>query len=68
VFTDYQDLRLLHTSELVKGARRQGEIRVVEGVDACKARDEAIRAGLNDDAARRAHDELLLGPFTENEM
>lgn len=68
VFTDYQDLRLPRTSELVRGARRQGEIRVVEGVDACRARDEAIRAGLNDDAARRAHDELLSGPFTENEM
>lgn len=68
VFTDYQDLRLLRTSELVRGARRQGEIRVVEGVDACRARDEAIRAGLNDDAARRAHDELLSGPFTVNEI
>lgn len=68
VFTDYQDLRLLRTSELVRGARRQGEIRVVEGVDACRARDEAIRAGLNNDAARRAHDELLSGPFTVNEI
>lgn len=68
VFTDYQDLRLLRTSELVRGARRQGEIRVVEGVDACRARDEAIRTGLNDDAARRAHDELLSGPFTVNEI
>ncbi|KAG2123411.1 hypothetical protein DEU56DRAFT_50166 [Suillus clintonianus] len=68
VFVDYQDLRLLRTSELVRGARRQGEIRVVEGVDACRARDEAIRAGLNDDAARRAHDELLSGPFTESEI
>lgn len=68
VFTDYQDLRLRRTSELVRGARRQGEIRVVEGVDACKARDEAIRAGFNDDAVRRAYDELLSGPFTESEM
>ncbi|KAG2143868.1 hypothetical protein BD769DRAFT_1625589 [Suillus cothurnatus] len=34
VFTDYQDLRLLRTSELVRGARQQGETRVVEGVDA----------------------------------
>ncbi|KAG2126883.1 uncharacterized protein EDB93DRAFT_1109500, partial [Suillus bovinus] len=71
VFTDYQDLRLLHTSELVRGARRQGEIRVVEGVDACRTRDEAIRAAFNDDGndiARRASDELFSGPFTENEL
>ncbi|KAG2065511.1 FAD/NAD(P)-binding domain-containing protein [Suillus decipiens] len=68
VFTDYQDLRLLRTSELVKKARRQGEIRVVEGLDACRARDETIRIEFNDDAARRARDELLSGPFTESEM
>ncbi|KAG1740168.1 uncharacterized protein EDB91DRAFT_1283001 [Suillus paluster] len=68
VFTDYQDLRLPRTSELVKGSRRQGEIRVVEGIDACRARDEAIRAGFNGDAARRARDELLSGPFTSSEM
>ncbi|KAG2046341.1 FAD/NAD(P)-binding domain-containing protein [Suillus hirtellus] len=52
VFTDYQDLRLLRTSELVREARRQGEIRVVEGVE----------------ASRRASDEMLSGPFTESEM
>lgn len=68
VFIDYQDLRLLRTSELVREARRQGEIRVVEGVDACRARDEAIRTRFNDDVARRASDEMLSGPFTESEM
>ncbi|KAG1791047.1 uncharacterized protein HD556DRAFT_1387296 [Suillus plorans] len=69
VFTDYQDLRLLRTSELVRKARRQGEIRVVEGIDACRARDEAVRTRFNDDVlARRASDEMLSGPFTESEM
>ncbi|KAG2034169.1 hypothetical protein BDR03DRAFT_1093926 [Suillus americanus] len=68
VFTDYQDLRLLRTSELVRGARQQGELRVVEGVDACRARDEAIRTRLNDDAAWKARDEMWSGPFTESEM
>lgn len=63
VFTDYQDLRLPRTSELVRRARRQGEIRVVEGTDACRARDEAIQARFNDEAERRAHDELLSEPF-----
>jgi salicylate hydroxylase len=66
VFTDYQDLRLPRTSELVKGARRQGEARVVEGIDACRARNEAVRAGFNDDAAKRA--ELLSGPFKDSEI
>lgn len=68
VFAEYQDLRLLRTSELVRGARRQGELRVVEGIDACRARDEAIRAGFDDDAATRASYELLSGPFEESEM
>ncbi|KAG2150428.1 hypothetical protein DEU56DRAFT_728804 [Suillus clintonianus] len=68
VFTDYQDLRLPRTSELVRGARKQGEARVVEGIDACRARDETIRAGPNDDAARMASYELLSGPFKNSEI
>ncbi|KAG1838535.1 hypothetical protein DFJ58DRAFT_813989 [Suillus subalutaceus] len=68
VFTDYQDLRLLRTSELVRGARQQGELRVVEGLDACRARDEAIRKVSDNDAARKARHEMWSGPFTENEM
>jgi len=68
VFTDYQDLRLLRTSELTRGARKQGEVRVVEGTDACRARDEVIRAEFIDDAAKRARYELLSGPFKESEM
>ncbi|KAG1751627.1 uncharacterized protein EDB91DRAFT_1106403 [Suillus paluster] len=68
VFTDYQDLRLLRTSELVRGARKQGEARVVEGIDACRARDEVIRAGSNDDAAKMAQYELFSGPFKDSEM
>ncbi|KAG1866039.1 hypothetical protein F4604DRAFT_986638 [Suillus subluteus] len=68
VFTDYQDLRLLRTSELVRGARQRGEFRVVAGVDACRARNEAIRTGFDNDAARKVRDELWSGPFTESEM
>ncbi|KAG0706056.1 hypothetical protein DFH29DRAFT_872555 [Suillus ampliporus] len=68
VFRDYQDLRLPRTSELVRGARKQGEARVVEGIDACRARDEGIRAGFNSDAAKRAQYELLSGPFKDSEM
>jgi len=68
VFIDYQDLRLPRTSELVRGARRQGEARVVEGIDACRARDEKVRAGSHDDAARMAYYELLSGPFRDSEL
>jgi salicylate hydroxylase len=68
VFGDYQDLRLSRTSELVRGARRQGELRVAEGIDACKARDEVIRGGTNDLAAKKTYFEMLSGPFKESEM
>ncbi|KAG1753021.1 hypothetical protein EDB19DRAFT_981046 [Suillus lakei] len=68
VFTDYQDLRLPRTSELVRGARQQGEARVIEGTDACRARNETIRAGTNNDAARMANYELLSGPFKDSEL
>lgn len=68
VFSDYQDLRISRTSELVRRARQQGEARVVEGIDACRVRDEKIRMGSHDDAARMAHFELLSGPFKDSEM
>ncbi|KIK47163.1 hypothetical protein CY34DRAFT_799699 [Suillus luteus UH-Slu-Lm8-n1] len=68
VFSDYQDLRISRTSELVRRARQQGEARVVEGIDACRVRDEKIRMGSQDDAARMAHFELLSGPFKHSEM
>lgn len=68
VFSDYQDLRISRTSELVRQARQQGEARVVEGIDACRVRDEKIRMGSHDDAARMARFELLSGPFKDSEM
>ncbi|KAG1777653.1 hypothetical protein EV702DRAFT_1099798 [Suillus placidus] len=68
VFIDYQVLRLPRTSELVRRARQQGEARVIEGIDACRVRDEKIRTESHDDAARMAYYELLSGPFKNNEM
>ncbi|KAG1836722.1 hypothetical protein DFJ58DRAFT_817739 [Suillus subalutaceus] len=56
------------TELLSARARQQGEARVVEGIDACRVRDEKIRAGSQDDAARMAHYELLSGPFKDSEM
>lgn len=68
VFIDYQDLRLPRTSELVRGARQQGEVRVVEGIEACRVRNEKIRIGSRDDAARKATNDLLSGPFKDSEV
>ncbi|KAG0706059.1 hypothetical protein DFH29DRAFT_980555 [Suillus ampliporus] len=67
VFRDYQDLRLPRTSELVRGARMRGEAQVVEGIDACKARDEVVR-GFDSEAVKRAQYELFSGPFKDSEM
>ena len=39
IFSEYEQLRIARTSALVLGARRQGEARVVQGVEACRARD-----------------------------
>ncbi|KAI0271690.1 hypothetical protein BC834DRAFT_841247 [Gloeopeniophorella convolvens] len=49
VFTEYEQIRIPRCAELVKGARKQGESRVVHGVDACKARNEGVRAFFQDD-------------------
>ncbi|KAG1802654.1 uncharacterized protein HD556DRAFT_702700 [Suillus plorans] len=68
VFIDYQDLRLPRTSELVRGARQQGEVRVIEGIEACRVRNEKIRIGSRDEAARKAMSELLSGPFKDSEV
>ena len=42
IFTEFESLRIARTSELVKGARQQGELRVVSGAEACKKRNEVI--------------------------
>ena len=43
VFTALEELRIPRTSALVQKARAQGEIRVVEGVEACKRRNDVVR-------------------------
>ncbi|KAM5543302.1 hypothetical protein V8D89_003176 [Ganoderma adspersum] len=42
IFTEFEGPRIVRTSELVKSARQQGELRVVDGVEACKKRNEVI--------------------------
>ncbi|GBE81426.1 FAD/NAD(P)-binding domain-containing protein [Sparassis crispa] len=43
IFTEFEQRRIPRTSALVKGARQQGENRVLHGVPACKKRNDAIR-------------------------
>jgi salicylate hydroxylase len=43
IFAELEATRIPRSSTLVKGAHAQGEIRVAQGVDACKARNAALR-------------------------
>lgn len=64
VFRDYEGIRIPRTAELVKGARKQGEVRVVDGVEACLARNEVVRKiWEEDEQVLNALDYLLSGPF-----
>jgi salicylate hydroxylase len=48
----------------VKGARKQGEVRVVDGVEACLARNEMVKKMWQDDEKLlEAAEYLLSGPF-----
>ena len=42
IFTEFEGPRITRTSELVKGARGRGDLRVVSGVEACKQRNAII--------------------------
>ena len=40
---ELEAIRIPRSSALVKGAHQQGESRVVDGIDRCKARNDAVR-------------------------
>jgi salicylate hydroxylase len=65
VFSAFARLRQPRTAALVKGARAQGENRVVDGgPEACAARDERLREGwVDEEALERKNDMLLKEPF-----
>ncbi|KAJ6523307.1 hypothetical protein B0H19DRAFT_652134 [Mycena capillaripes] len=44
IFTEFEAKRMERTALLVKGARKEGELRVVEGVEQARARNEVISA------------------------
>jgi salicylate hydroxylase len=42
VFTEFEGARMERTATLVRGAREAGEMRVVEGVEKARARNDAL--------------------------
>ena len=61
IFAAFANKRQPRTAALVKGARAQGERRVVvAGPAACKERDEQVRQQWKDEAALEAKFEALL--------
>jgi len=64
IFNEYESIRIPRTAELVRTARKQGEIRVVDGIDACLKRNEIIRKNFGDDEkVLDASEYLLSGPY-----
>lgn len=67
IFAEFAALRQPKTAELVRGARKQGEDRVVSGgPKKCEERDERMRRRWDDKAAVEArYDYLLKEPFQQ---
>ncbi|RDX45664.1 FAD/NAD(P)-binding domain-containing protein [Lentinus brumalis] len=63
VFTELEQLRIPRTSELVKKARKMGDIRVVSGVEACKQRNELVRTMFTSEVAKAMFEDLRKNPF-----
>ncbi|KAF8318178.1 FAD/NAD(P)-binding domain-containing protein [Clavulina sp. PMI_390] len=66
VFELYTTKRRARTSALTKGARVQGELRLVHGVDKCLARNTKVRNIWNNEGAMiKAYMEVWKGTFDE---
>ncbi|KZT70894.1 FAD/NAD(P)-binding domain-containing protein [Daedalea quercina L-15889] len=64
IFEEYCALRVPRTSRLVKEARAMGESNVVQGIEACKARNAALRAVWSNKQAVMAQvADMYLQPF-----
>jgi salicylate hydroxylase len=64
IFGKFAGVRQPRTRELVRGARMQGERRVVGGGEVGRLRDEVLRKGWRDEEALRAKwNDLFSGPF-----
>ena len=65
IFSTFANLRQPRTAALVKGARTQGESRVIDGgEEACLKRDERLRKGWEDKSSVEAkYNGLFREPF-----
>ncbi|KAJ7185806.1 hypothetical protein C8R46DRAFT_882179 [Mycena filopes] len=60
VFNEFEAMRMERTGMLVRGARKAGEMRVVEGAEAARARNEVLcEQGKDTGAALRRAEEML---------
>jgi len=58
VFTKYEQARIPRSMMLIDTARRQGKTRVVDGVEACLARNQDVRAFMSDEGVMALYAEL----------
>jgi salicylate hydroxylase len=58
VFTKYERVRIPRSTMLIDAARKQGESRVVEGIEACLARNQGVRAFMSDEGVMALYAEL----------
>ena len=58
VFTEYERARIPRSTMLIDTARQQGENRVVEGVQACLARNQEVRAFMSNEEVMAMYAEL----------
>lgn len=68
IFTQYEQVRIPRTSALVQGARKVGESRTLQGLEACRARNAEVRENWSNPAALAAvaaqYDSVFSAPFT----
>lgn len=62
VFREYETLRIGRTTALVRQARQQGEVRVVNGVEESKKRNDRLRAQDDMFSEGRYH-QIMAYPF-----
>lgn len=64
VFTEYERARIPRSTMLIEMARKQGESRVVEGVEACLARNRQVSAFMSDEEVMALYAEIY-GEFVQ---
>ena len=58
IFTKYEKARIPRSTMLIDAAQKQGESRVTEGIEACLARNQGVRAFMSDEGVMSLYAEL----------